>query len=199
MWDGQRNSPRGIMAMKLQIKTAVSEIESFPPAFTKCNAHPIGTNTNKTFLPISSFSPWVLSSLQPTRHCRSFKTTKQCRCFSNLPFRSQQSRSHPPQCLWYWPIGSSGFTSILSSLGFRPRSWDCTSFIESYSSFRSRRARSRWDFMDIGCCSRWWSQRCFLINSKPISYGGGLTWHAVWLLSWLEIQEICTSEHRRSM
>jgi len=40
--------------MKLVMKTAVSEIESLPPAFTKCNAHPIGTNTNKIFLSFSS-------------------------------------------------------------------------------------------------------------------------------------------------
>jgi hypothetical protein len=141
--------------MKLVIKTAVSEIESLPPAFTKCSAHPIGTNTNNTFLFISlTYIHRGRLNLQPAGHHRGFETTKQCRCFPNLPFRSQQPRSHPPQCLWNGPVGSSGFTSILSSLGPRPRLWDCTSFIESYSSFRSRRTRSWWDFMDIGCCSR---------------------------------------------
>lgn len=41
--------------MKLVIKTAVSVIESFPPSLTKCNAHPIGTKMNSTFLSISSW------------------------------------------------------------------------------------------------------------------------------------------------
>jgi len=89
------------MAIKLVIKTAVSEIESFPPALTKCSAHPIGTNTNNTFLFISLTNVHRGGfNLQPAGHGRSFETAKQCRCFPNLSLRSQQSRSHPPQCLW---------------------------------------------------------------------------------------------------
>jgi hypothetical protein len=113
--------PRGMMAIKLVTKMAVSEIESFPPALTKCSAQPIGTNTNKTFL-TSAPTPTRNSSgpdgdSQPTGKSSSLETTHQSRSLPNLSLWSQQPSSHPSHHLRNGPIRPSRFTRILPRLG----------------------------------------------------------------------------------